>query len=350
MIHLRHMRVDYPSNINGCDINSSGNYARPDDVPTEMTFSIFRIKVSAVLRDLVDAVWDAGCDVEELPYDLVLDFDRKFDAIIAEVDNIYNKVTNLFPSRASMNSRGQSETPKMLYILTSHHRLILFCMLSRISRIHRPYLIRGSKDPRYAYSRMICLRSARTVIELGKGLIEQNRDFDALKICASNNHMFLSTIILVMDYCFNRNEPRAKERKEEILDCFRVLESSRDESMIARRGLQKLQNLLRDTWSFSERSGEGSASDIVNSEMQTSPNTRHPQSSLIAPISSTPHQTVSGNEASLSFFGYAPDPVDENQWPEFDCNALQNLDFDADVEASQFDAFFHSIDDKDHLF
>jgi hypothetical protein len=92
---------------------------------------------------------------------------------------------------------------------------------------------------------MVCLRSARTVIEIGKAMTMTRKDITSIKIWTLNHHIFVSTVILVMDYCFNRDEPRAKERREEIMDCFQLLESNKQECTIATRGLSKLRHMLR---------------------------------------------------------------------------------------------------------
>lgn len=58
------------------------------------------------------------------------------------------------------------------------------------------------------------------------------------------HHHFVSTIVLVMDYCYNRDEPQAAQRKEEILECFRVLERFKSSSAIADNGVEQLKKVL----------------------------------------------------------------------------------------------------------
>jgi hypothetical protein len=76
-------------------------------------------------------------------------------------------------------------------------------------------------------------------------------------------------MILVIDYYFNRDEPRGRERKEEILDCFRVLENRQGDNTIASRGLNTLRELVRrrpDTWD--DQNGE-TEHIIVDAELSS---------------------------------------------------------------------------------
>jgi hypothetical protein len=106
MIHPKHMHVDYPSNVNDNAINSRGDYAEPDNVATEMTFSRFRCRGTSLFREVVDAAWDAGCDTDSLPYDIILEFDKKFNDILLEFDSIFEKVRNVLTVQQAGEPRG----------------------------------------------------------------------------------------------------------------------------------------------------------------------------------------------------------------------------------------------------
>lgn len=59
------------------------------------------------------------------------------------------------------------------------------------------------------------------------------------------HHLFVATVILSMDYCFNQEDLGNERRKQEIIDCCRVLERSQGESEIARRGVEQLRKVLK---------------------------------------------------------------------------------------------------------
>jgi hypothetical protein len=337
MIQPKQMNVNYPSNVDDHAINSLGNYAQPLEVPTDMTYSIFRIDISIVFREIVDAAWDAGCELDELPYDLVLDFDKKLSNLLLELD----KKFDTFESNSSVYSEGiqSGTTDQKMAILMRQRDMAHLGIHNRFSRLHRPHLVRGAQDPRYAYSRMVCLRSARTVIELGK-VMAARKEVQSLKIWSVNHHIFVSTIILVIDYCFNRDEPRAKERKEEILDCFRLLESRNEESTMATRGLKKLRDILRkgstgrDNRVGGKNSRPGFADDEVATDSSKSQNfqtsgdrTDDKLAGSIIPTHDPKSYATIGEFNETSF---------QDQWLDTDYSFLENINFDVDMDVNQF--------------
>ena len=348
MIHPKQMNVNYPSNVDDVEINSSGDYAQPAEVPTDMTYSIFRIKISTIFREIVDASWDSGCDLDELPYDLVLNFDKKLNNLLVDLDKNFE----IFESNYLDQAQSRT-TEQKLAVLRRQRTMGHFGIHTRFSRLHRPHLLRGAEDPRYAYSRMVCLRSARTVIELGKDLTASSKDLNSLKIWSVNHHIFVSTVILVMDYCFNRDEPRAKERKEEILDCFRLLESKTEESTIATRGLKKLRDILRDGSSRRENrvgsknsrpvsADEGAAKDSSKPQnLQAQEDRIHDQ--VTEPIIPTqdPKSYVGVGEVNEASF--------QDQWVDTDYSFLENFNFDI-LDANQFEELFQDMDAKNEIF
>lgn len=355
-ISPKQMTVQYPSNCNGASITSAGDYEVPLDQPTEMTYLIYRCKGSAVFREIVDAAWDCGCaGVEELPFELVLDFDARLNRLVSEVDHKYEKLIRRFPSYFEPQSQSQSQEqvqgsggvqPNHKVVLLARQRAMAhFGVHTRFSRLHRPYLIRGAQDPRFAYSRMVCLRSARKVIEIGRSMMDSSKRVDSIKIWPVNHHVFVSLTILVMDYCFNREEPRARERKEEILECFRLLEDGElsRESTIATRGLRKLRDILRDG-AKARKSPEREPKNPspprafqTSSEFTTYP-TPAPAANTLA--SSGTNVFPAGNSFAQNQFA----PVSQHQWEEMDYSSLDNLDFDVDLDASQFDILFQKFE------
>ncbi|PVH76458.1 hypothetical protein DL98DRAFT_292932 [Cadophora sp. DSE1049] len=382
MIHPKQMNVDYPTNVCDNSITPMGptSYAVSCKHPTEMTYFLFRLRFATVFREMVDAAWETGSDMDDLPYELVLEFDKKLNDLSAKFEEAYSTVMKNMPSFTepdTLRADGKSVDSKTAQLIRQRN-MAMFGMHTRFARLHRPYLVRGAQDPRYSYSRMVCLRSARTVIELGRMMTASFKDISSIKIWSVNHHVFVSTVILVMDYCFNREEPRAKERKEEILECFRLLEGTAEESTIASRGLMKLKKML------SEKSGSpprhvaemprppppptvsDSRQPILSTSISTSsintgansdPNTANPTLPLEQPqyTATDPTFTSYQNAPFMGMSGFNTDsnsqPVSnlptvglQNAWPDYEYLSYDNINFDVDLDASQFEALFQGID------
>ncbi|KAK0106282.1 hypothetical protein ONS96_003922 [Cadophora gregata f. sp. sojae] len=383
MIHPKQMNVDYPTNVDDDYITPLGpsSYAVPSEKPTEMTFFLFRIRFATVFRELVDAAWDTGSDMDNLPYEIVLEFDKKLNDLSVDFEKVYSSVTQNMSNFAERDQGpgGKPEDWKTSQLLRQRN-MAMFGMHTRFSRLHRPYLVRGAQDPRYSYSRMVCLRSARTVIELGRMITASNKELSTIKFWAVNHHIFVSTVILVMDYCFNREEPRAKERKEEILECFRLLEGTAEESTIASRGLMKLTKMLSeksgspptqgteassqqtpsaDSISGSRQGFPSASISAPSTQLDTGANTMRtnaPLPSVQSQYDVTDKPSASYQNASfMDMSGYnisnTSQPVSnlpaiglQNTWSDYEYLSYDNINFDIDLDASQFEALFQGFD------
>ena len=344
------MIVDLPTNVDDEMIGLNSDYAQPSDVPTGMTFFLERIKLAKAFCEMIDTTWNTECDMDSMPYNLILEFDQKINSCLSDFNRKYSAylASNDLREEEEIRNKvlGGNASGKMQ--LLTQRNMGLFGIHARISRLHRPYLIRGARDPRYAYSRMVCLRSARTVIELGATMMK-TQDAIVLKAWCITHHIFVSTILLTMDYCFSRDEPRAKERRDEILECLSILESRRDESSIANRGLQSLRNLLRDT----------------TSSPRTQPEMAYPLAFELIKVAaeSKRHSTIGED-----FGNFPPSTVQEpdtldsnskdkametqtgNSWPELEFPSFQHVNFDLDLDASQFESLFHKWDPNSEVF
>ncbi len=335
-----HMAVEYPSNVDDERITADGNYAQPDHVNTELSYFRFRIKIAIAIREMADDAWNCSCSIDELPYEAILQFDKKFSSFLIDPEHD-------LPSQGSTSNAT---------LLAKQHDMVSFGTHTRLSRLHRPYLARGARDPKFAYSRMVCLRSARTVIEIGKRMMTYTDDLMSLRYWCVNHHIFVATVILVMDYCFNREEPRAKARKEEILDAFRLLEGVPGESTIATRGLWKLRKLLGERPMVKETKPgtvpldtDGAKTDVLKNDLDPSSSSGHQ-----APNSSD-FVFQGSNQLSLSysdepFAGSNLESPSFQEWHSFNFSDISNINFDVDVDFSQFEPLFFNDEFNPQIF
>jgi hypothetical protein len=349
MVHPKHMNVDYPSNVNDIGITPNGDYAQPDDVATEMTFFRFRCRGTTLFREVVDAAWEAGSELEDLPYETVLHFDKKFKDITLEFDGVFDKYRNALTVVQTSDPRWNTKSPPNV-----HWAMVHFCMDSRFARLHRPYLVRGAKDPKYAYSRMVCLRSARSLMELGNIILETSKNLVAFKLWAIKHHMYVATIILVMDYCFNRNEPRAKERREEILEYFRAVKRNDNGCTTMPPGLQKLEEILRDATDTNGSSANNSTySDSWKATEVDAPK-RLPQiykdsaANLVDQPAANTVLTVH-TPTLLAGGNNFTDAMSQQPWIDFDFNSWDNTDFNSNLDTSLFDELFQNLENNNDL-
>lgn len=196
---------------------------------------------------------------------------------------------------------------------------------------------------------MICLRSARTVIEIGKAMSDTSKGLEPVRIWTITHHIFCSTVILVMDYCFNREDPRAKERKEEIMECFKLLERSQEASTIATQGLKQLREILR-RW---QAKRDHQVSSDPPSPVLSNANTTVPQPrSLESHVQPRPQynsataSSVRAEDAVPSASGAqeATGPYSHEQWFDLDDSLLESINFAVDLDSSEWEALFQNVE------
>lgn len=237
LVHPNQLNVLYPANADDDDITPDGVHVRDfDRDPTEMTFSLCKIWLANVLRELVDTACKDDLEVNELNYDQVMEFDRKLLQC--------GQMLPFFMQNDEMSRISSQQIDQERPYIAWQRNICDWALHTRISRLHRPFLFRGYTDFRYEYSRITCLRSDRAVFELANIMQEARGGFpDSSRLWIIVHHFVMATVALILDYCYTRNQPGSSEKREEILKAFKKLEMTQETSPVARAA-----------WNNSERS------------------------------------------------------------------------------------------------
>ncbi|KAE8134360.1 hypothetical protein BDV38DRAFT_273692 [Aspergillus pseudotamarii] len=219
--------------------------ARPDRLPdphapldSDIGREIKR-RLADICRSAIDALPPPFSDWGEVNYDRFISLDQRFEAFIRSLPVFF---------RLDEASRRQSRDVERRYPQIIVQRYILWSTLQgRRSKLNQPFLTRVSMNPRYQYSRKVCLQSARCVIEL-KALMDQDMASLAsahVRLATFLHNYFLATAVLVMDLCLNKEEGSSEDRRQEIVDACRVLQEAEATSPMASRFLKSLMDILQ---------------------------------------------------------------------------------------------------------
>lgn len=96
---------------------------------------------------------------------------------------------------------------------------------SRRFKLNQPFLVRLPSDRRFAYSREVCLQSARAVISINRQLQNDKACPASSRLTTFLHTFFLATAVLVMDLCINKSEA-TDDGRQEVKDACHVLESA----------------------------------------------------------------------------------------------------------------------------
>lgn len=241
-VNPRHMAVKKPINANDEDLfDGMENVVRPLSQPTSMSYFIQRIRLAELSREVADNNAPlSSSSPDPLIHSQVMAIDDKFAGFIKEIPSFFRLGGGSVEEIAVVADAGRA--PGIIiqrYILNS-------LVYAHRCKLHVSYLKRGSTDPVYARSREICLHAARMVIR-GERLLE-NEDLPfvltRLKFSGILYCVAMALIVLLLDVCFNKNEPDYEMKKVEVADAFEILHAATEHSMIAARLVKALLGVL----------------------------------------------------------------------------------------------------------
>jgi hypothetical protein len=239
-VHPNQMNVLRPANVDDDDVADVTNYGQSLSTPTNMSYLICRAKISEAAREIVDLASMAGLEVDELDYDTVLAMDKKLTGLL-------RGLPFFFQLDPSSRQKAKLIIEKRPYI-GWQRSMINLSVYTRMARLHRPYHLRSSGEPLYAYSRMTCLHSARAVIHIKRSMDSEGEGPamfpESCRLWPVVHHVLMATMVLLMDLCLNFSDNDVEQKKEEILNCCKLLEKSQEESSLAKQGIEIIQDFL----------------------------------------------------------------------------------------------------------
>lgn len=235
------MNVNLPRNVEDVDIERV-NVEQPLSVPTAMSYTLCRVQLAFVSRNIVDQTASQLFHGKEISYEKIIELDRMLRDSLEQLPEFYRfghahqlRFTTLYQERPVFAWQ------RSMLQLGYHHR---------ICRLHRQHFVRGAKDPKYSCSHIVCLRSARTILEIKRVMDEDEPIMEPSSslIWAVMHHVFMAAVILLVDVCFNWEDVLAEKRKEEVIDACRMLTRAQRTSPVARRAVDAMMDILRKHW------------------------------------------------------------------------------------------------------
>lgn len=233
------MRVKLPRNCLDEDIGTKPfDYEIPSSEPSPMLYFLYRTRLAELCREIVDALPFPSLKLSHLRYEEVMALDHKLEVFLAELPVFFQ----IDPEPQSREKVAEFEIvhrhlPALRYFINAAAQ-------SRRCKLHQPFLIRQSVDPRYAFSRKACLESARAVVIQSQQVFQTIEPSPRAKtlqsVGAALHFMHVSIIVLVMDLCFNKDKADQAEQRTEVKAAFKVLEDITDISPLPGRFLSSL--------------------------------------------------------------------------------------------------------------
>jgi hypothetical protein len=93
----------------------------------------------------------------------------------------------------------------------------------------------------------MCLRSARNALEVNRVLEKTKSDLGCApaRFGTVVHHVFMATVVLVMDLCFNKIEGQEEQRQAEVMGACRMLREAKQDSVLSKMFLDPLMDILQ---------------------------------------------------------------------------------------------------------
>lgn len=198
-----------------------------------MTYMLERLRLAHLCRELADSVPMDSSRLEQMPYEQVIDLDKKLVHFISTLPFFF-KIDTECRQRAKPLETLYPNIPILRYCITRAAH-------SRRCKLHHRFLLRQSSDPRYAYSRQACLESARAVIQSHRSLAEDGMPWvKAARMGIAVHYVHLALVVLVMDLCFNRDQVDEEEIRAEVKATLQMFEDAKHVSPLLGRFLKSI--------------------------------------------------------------------------------------------------------------
>lgn len=312
-IYPQHMSTNQPINIDDEAFEKDSDLVSlPSSVPTDMSFAIERLKLGFACRDIIDTIAYEQLNGLEIDYSKILELDRKLHQACSEVPEFFR----LDPGSRRRFAGLYKERPTIAW-----QRCVLQqAYFSRICRLHRQFFIRGARDPTYSYSHVVCLRSARKVLEIKRIMDEEEPKFTppSSVVWSVMHHMFMAAVILLLDVCFNWDDILAEKRKEEVLDACRILSKAQQASCFVKEGIHAMMNILQKHWKNGKLAVPGGSQPD------------QPSSPVIGPtVEDSAQPTITaperGDQSVVITQGDCAPGLPSNQVPDGDARQLEDI-------------------------
>lgn len=306
--HPKHMCVEYPTYLDDNEISTTEPSDPQSSAPTPTGYLIYRAKLASLCREAVDAMRPVSQEGQEVCYDVILGLDAKFQDFLNHLPTVFQ----LNPESIQQCEPLRKERPYITWQRTMAH----ISIHTRLCRLHRPYHLKGMTDPKYEYSRRVCLRSAQIVLDLRRSM-DESRDTVPVGLRPSRfwvivQHVALAALTLATDVSFDGTAPDTEARKGKVLAAYETLERSTEEPCAFRDVIKNNLRMLMSTLDRGQQGDNSQRQVVIDDSLG---------SNVESALEATGDQTGSApwdenwDQLWSEFLAVAPD-LDFSQWDQ----------------------------------
>ncbi|KAM7211594.1 hypothetical protein V8F06_013011 [Rhypophila decipiens] len=232
-----HMMVKKPRNVNDLNLAITSYHQDPPlSQPTEMSYSIQRVRLAEISRRVVDhnamIAYGPGRSQQ----------DAHILAMDAEIDRMLRDIPAFFHLENYDHDLDEESTKTFIeaYLLNSLIHTVR-------CKLHLGYLSSGPdvNSQSHAFSRDACLGSARRLLRAEIQLMRTRHPFVETRLHLAGNlyGIFVASIVLLMD-AYVTGSPLDETRRSEVNEALRIVENAKGHSLAATNLHESLTDVL----------------------------------------------------------------------------------------------------------
>ena len=229
-----------PLNINDDDVfDGMSRVERPLSQPTGMSYSLQRIRLAEISRNIVDRTPLVAASLGRPSRDDVMEIDTELQMLANDIPPFFSMSQTELMQTWELSQEQAADVCLQGY-------MVHFLLYAQWCKLHLPYFTRGFTDPLFASSRDMCVKIARLIVQA-----ETNLDKSGLGTAARFKFtglllgVFMASVVLLMDLCINKSSPNHEQQRGEVSEAFRILEQAKNESETAAKFVGSLMLILR---------------------------------------------------------------------------------------------------------
>ncbi|KAI8724310.1 hypothetical protein NCS52_00288800 [Fusarium sp. LHS14.1] len=214
--HTKHMCVRYPANLDDEDIRPDGLYSEglPADQLTQMSYFLQRLKFAELCRDVMDGLPSGEAS---LPYDQVLRMSSRYTDFMDRLPWFFCADEKSTAQTAVLASRRPYLLPQK--------SVLLYGIYSRIGRLHRPFLLRGTDEKEsLSVSHSLAIQCAERIIEIRR-MVEPGDLCLHVHSHSMDQHSFSALLLLSMGILGEKDTELVQKRKANLLPICSMLKA-----------------------------------------------------------------------------------------------------------------------------
>ncbi|KAF2763497.1 hypothetical protein EJ05DRAFT_482292 [Pseudovirgaria hyperparasitica] len=230
-IHTKQMAVRKPLNINDDDLHHDTlPLERPMSELITMSYFLHRLRLTEILRDCSDRISTTQATASDMGYSDVMYFD-------AEMNKFRDEMPPFFDLTLKQGTTTFTHPDTTNIPCAENQRYTLNCLFhAQLCRLHVRYFARAYTEARYAYSREVCLRESRLVVqaELRFGTDDDSPfALSRLRFLGMLYGVHMANVIFMLDAYICKSSGRPYVWPVEAAAALAILEKARGHSSIA---------------------------------------------------------------------------------------------------------------------